>query len=68
MNWQAIWQARWQAASRREQRSLMLAAGVVALALLWWLAVAPALAVWRSAPAQQALLETQMQHMLALQA
>jgi len=68
MNWRTTWQARWQAASRREQRSLLLAAGVVALALLWWLAVAPALTVWRSAPAQQALLETQMQHMLALQA
>jgi len=67
MSWQATWRARWQAASRREQRSLLLAAGVVALALLWWLGVAPALAVWRSAPAQAALLESQMQQMLALQ-
>ena len=68
MNWRATFQARWQAASRREQRSLMLAAGVVALALLWWVALAPALAVWRTAPAQAALLEAQMQQMLALQA
>ncbi len=67
MSWQTTWRARWQAASRREQRSLLLAAGVVALALLWWLAVAPALAVWRAAPAQAAQLEAQMQQMLALQ-
>ena len=68
MNWRATWQARWHAASRREQRSLMLAAGVVALALLWWLGIAPALAVWRTAPTQQALLDAQMQQMLVLQA
>lgn len=67
MNWQTLLRTRWQAASRREQRSLMLAGGVVALALLWWLALAPALAVWRTAPAQHLLLQAQMQNMQTLQ-
>lgn len=68
MNWQTVLRTRWQAASRREQRSLMLAGGVAALALLWWLALAPALAVWRTAPAQHLLLQAQMQNMQTLQA
>lgn len=60
--------ARWQAASPREQRLLWLAGLLVAAALLWWLALAPALAVWRQAPAQQARLDVQLQHMRSLQA
>ncbi|MDR3367583.1 type II secretion system protein GspM [Rhodoferax sp.] len=68
MNWQAMLRTRWQAASRREQRSLMLAGGVVALALLWWLTLAPALSVWRTAPGQHLQLQAQMQHMQTLQA
>lgn len=68
MNGLALLKSRWQAASRREQRSLMLALGVVALALLWWLALAPALAVWRSADTQRLALEAQLQQMLGLQA
>lgn len=61
-------QALWQRASPREQRSLLLAAVVLGAALLWWLALAPALALWRSAPVQHRQLDTQLQHMLALQA
>jgi general secretion pathway protein M len=68
MNWQVLLRARWQAASRREQRSLMLALVVLALTLLWWLALAPALAVWRTAPTQHLQLQAQMQNMLELQA
>jgi len=60
--------ASWQRASRREQRSLGLAAVVVGAALLWWLALAPALNVWRSAPAQQQQIDAQLQQMLGLQA
>jgi general secretion pathway protein M len=41
---------------------------VVAAALLWWLGLAPALAVWRASPGQRAALDTQMQHLLTLQA
>jgi len=68
MTLRQIWQSNWQRASRREQRSLQAAAVVVALALLWWLALAPALALWRSAPARQQQLDTELQHMLGLQA
>lgn len=60
--------ASWQRASRREQRSLVLAAVVVAAAMLWWLALAPALAVWRTAPARHQQLDAQLQQMQALQA
>jgi len=60
--------ASWQRASRREQRSLVLAAVVVGLALLWWLALAPALNVWRSAPTQHQQIDAQLQQMLGLQA
>jgi len=61
-------QTRWQAASPREQRGVLLALAVVLLALLWWLALAPALKVWRTAEAQHTLLDAQHQHMLGLQA
>jgi len=61
-------QTRWARVSAREQRLLLLAAGVVALGLLWWLALAPALAVLKAAPARHAALEAQSQQMLRLQA
>jgi len=68
MNWRTQLQARWQAASRAEQRGLSAGLVVLMLVLLWWLAVAPALAVWRSAAPQQAALDGELQHMLSLQA
>lgn len=68
MSARQILQTHWQRASPREQRSLLLAAVVLGAALLWWLALAPALALWRSAPAQHQQLDTQLQHMLTLQA
>ncbi|MGP1629037.1 MAG: type II secretion system protein GspM [Giesbergeria sp.] len=61
-------QARWQALAPREQSLLLTASTVVALALLWWLALAPALQTLRSAPARHASLDGQLQHMQALQA
>ena len=61
-------QARWKALAPREQ-SLVLAAGaLVALALLWWVALAPALATLRTAPARHAALDAQLQRMHGLQA
>lgn len=60
--------ARWQALAPREQNLLRAAALLVAAALLWWLALAPALATLRSAPARHASLDAQLQHMQALQA
>ncbi|MDD5481193.1 MAG: type II secretion system protein GspM [Rhodoferax sp.] len=61
-------QNRWQALPRREQRLLWLALAVVGLAMLWWLALAPALKVLNTAPAQHAQLDAQWQHMQQLQA
>ena len=68
MSWRAEVQARWQAASGRERRLLLLALSVIGLSLLWWLGVAPALAVLRSADAQHQAQDTQLQQMLRLQA
>jgi general secretion pathway protein M len=68
MSWLTPLQARWQAASPRERRSLTLAVTVLGLALLWWLALSPALQVWRTADVQHAALDAQQQQMLGLQA
>ena len=43
-------QDRWKALAPREQNLVLAAATVVALALLWWVAVAPALGTLRAAP------------------
>lgn len=61
-------QLRWRGMPAREQRLALLALAVVSLALLWWLALAPALAVLRAAPAQHGVLDGQLQQMLRLQA
>jgi general secretion pathway protein M len=61
-------QTRWRSVSPREQRWVLLAGGLTGLALLWWLALAPALAVLRAAPAQHRALDAQLQHMQRLQA
>lgn len=59
--------ARWLALAPREQALVRGAAVLVAAALLWWLALAPALQTLRSAPARHAVLDAQLQRMLALQ-
>ena len=58
----------WTQLAPRERRLLLLAASVVGLALLWWLALAPALATLRQAETQRAALDAQWQRMQALQA
>lgn len=60
--------ARWQALAPREQNFVLAAGAVVALALLWWVLLSPALATLRSAPARHAALDAQLQRMQALQA
>lgn len=46
---------RWSALAQREQNLLLIAAhSVVLLALLWWVALAPALHSLRTAPARHA--------------
>ena len=63
-----VLQTRWKALAPREQTLLLAAAAVVALALLWWVALAPALATLRAAPARHAALDAQLQRMQSLQA
>ena len=57
----------WQALAPREQVLVRGAALLVAAALLWWLALAPALQTLRTAPARHAVLDAQLQHMRTLQ-
>eukprot|EP01036_Dinobryon_divergens_P043684 gene43684-58187_t len=59
---------RWKALAPREQNLVLAAGTVVALALLWWVAVAPALGTLRAAPARHAALDAQLQRMQGLQA
>ena len=65
--WQAL-QDRWQTLGTRERALVRVAAIVLALALLWWLALAPALATLRQAETQRRALDLQWQRMQALQA
>ena len=58
---------RWNALARREQQAVLAALVLVLGAVLWWVALAPALATLRSAPQQQRLLETQLPPMQVLQ-
>lgn len=60
--------ARWQALAPREQTLVLAAVGLVALALLWWVAVAPALHTLRTASARHAELDAQLQRMQSLRA
>lgn len=60
--------ARWEALAPREKLLSAGAAAVVALALLWWVAIGPALTVLRSADAQHRALDGQLQRMRSLQA
>lgn len=64
----AALRAHWHALAPRERNLVRAAAALVGLALLWWVALAPALATLRSAPARHASLDAQLQQMQALQA
>ncbi len=59
--------ARWKALAAREQVMVLAAATVVVLALIWWVALAPALKTLRNAPEEHAQLDRQLQHMQSLQ-
>lgn len=62
------WQARWAGLAPRERQALSLAAGTIAVALAWWLLLAPALQTLRAAPARHAALDLQLQRMQRLEA
>lgn len=66
--WTAQAHALWQQRSPRERLWLGMGAVVMALALVWRVGLAPALHTWQEAPARQALLDQQSQHMRRLQA
>jgi general secretion pathway protein M len=59
---------RWAGLAPREQALVGAAVLLVLLALLWWIALGPAIATLRSADAQQRSLDTQLQAMQRLQA
>lgn len=63
----AALQARWKALAPREQNLLLAAASVVAVALVWWVALAPALSTLRQAPEQHSKLDQQLQLMQRMQ-
>lgn len=64
----SAWQARWAGLAPRERQALSLATGTIALALAWWVLLAPALQTLRAAPAQHAALDQQLQRMQRLEA
>lgn len=64
---QTAW-ARWDNLAPREKAGVGAAAALVLLAALWWLALAPAWQTLRTAPAERARLDAQLQQMRMLQA
>ena len=60
-------QARWTSLERRERTLVSATLWLVALALLWWIGVSPALRTLRQADAQQRGLAAQVQKMQRLQ-
>lgn len=58
----------WRALPGRERRLVLIAAGVLGLALLWWLALQPALRTLRAAPAEIEAAEAQLRAMQGLAA
>lgn len=63
----ALLKARWEGLRPREQAMVAAAAAVVAVALVWLLALGPALSTLRGAEEQRRALDSQLQHMRALQ-
>jgi general secretion pathway protein M len=71
VNWietlEARWQAWWPELEAREKRLVIAAATLVGLALLWWIALAPALRTLSNSAAEHARLDAQLQQMTELQ-
>ena len=68
MSFLALLQARFNTLGARERRLVSLAVVLVVAALIWWLALAPALVTLRVAPAQHEKLDAQIQQMQDLRA
>ena len=58
---------RWASLAQREQNLVLIAGTVVLLALVWWIALAPALHSLRTAPARHAAADRELQTMLQMQ-
>lgn len=63
----AVLRARWSALAPREKVMVAATSALVALALVWLVAVQPALTVLRSADRQHRELDAQLQQMLGMQ-
>ena len=61
-------QARWQTVSAREQRLVKWTVAVIGLALVWWVALSPALKMLKTADQQRGALESEWLQMQTLQA
>lgn len=61
-------QARWDGLAAREKALVAAATALVALALVWWIALAPAIATLRAAETQHQALDAQLRRMQRLQA
>lgn len=59
--------ARWEGLAQRERAMVAVAAVVVVAALVWLVALGPALSTLRTAEVQRRSLDAQLQHMRALQ-
>jgi general secretion pathway protein M len=59
---------RWSALAPRERTAVFAAGTLVALALIWWAALAPALGVLRTADEQHRVLDAQLRQVRSLQA
>jgi len=57
---------RWAAMNARERRMVLVAGALVALALLWFIALRPAWTTWQQVPAQARTLEAQWLEMQRL--
>ena len=63
----SVLSARWQALAAREKMLVAATVAVVAAALVWLIALSPALGILRSANEQHRALDSQLQHMHDLQ-
>ena len=61
------WRAQWSPLAAREQRMVLAACAALSLALVWWVALAPALHSLRTAASREAQAEHELQQMQRLQ-
>ena len=66
--WVQALRTAWQQRPARERLWVMAGSALIALVLLWQVAIAPAWSVWREAPARQARIDAQTRQMLQWQA